>query len=106
MNRAPLVLCRATAVERSLAHSETTTLIALRRHPDLVLHTFRCAALPKRTCRTIDMCQEAHVTVIDKQLNAMVKKLDDRFAEMVGQGTACLRLMHSAEMNSAKAYGR
>lgn len=52
------------------------------------------------------MCQEAHVTVIDKQLNAMVKKLDDRFAEMVGQGTACLRLMHSAEMNSAKAYGR
>ncbi|CAN0210453.1 unnamed protein product, partial [Ectocarpus sp. 4 AP-2014] len=56
--------------------------------------------------RTIDMCQEAHVTVIDKQLNAMVKKLDDRFAEMVGQGTACLRLMHSAEMNSVKAYGR
>ncbi|CAM9625787.1 unnamed protein product, partial [Hapterophycus canaliculatus] len=56
--------------------------------------------------RTIDMCQEAHVTVIDKQLNAMVKKLDDRFAEMVGQGTACLRLMNSAETNSASAYGR
>ncbi|CAB1111565.1 unnamed protein product [Ectocarpus sp. CCAP 1310/34] len=56
--------------------------------------------------RTIDMCQEAHVTVIDNQLNAMVKKLDERFAEMVGQGTACLRLMHSAEMNSVKAYGR
>lgn len=52
------------------------------------------------------MCHEAHVTVIDKQLNAMVKKLDDRFAEMVGQGTACLRLMHSAETNSTLAYSR
>ncbi|CAM9179397.1 unnamed protein product [Scytosiphon promiscuus] len=56
--------------------------------------------------RTIDMCQEAHVKVIDKQLNAMVKKLDDRFAEMVGQGTACLRMMNSAETNSASAYAR
>lgn len=52
------------------------------------------------------MCHEAHVTVIDRKLNAMVKKLDDRFAEMVGQGTACLRLMHSAETNSALAYAR
>lgn len=52
------------------------------------------------------MCHEVHVTVIDKQLNAMVKKLDDRFADMVGQGTACLRLMHSAEANSSTAYAR
>eukprot|EP00752_Nemacystus_decipiens_P005662 g5124.t1 len=56
--------------------------------------------------RMVDFCHEAHVTVIDKQLNAMVKKLDDRFAEMVGQGTACLRLMHQAETNSTLAYTR
>lgn len=55
---------------------------------------------------TLDMVDEAKVTVIEKKLNAMVQSLDDRFSAMVGQGTACLRLMHAAEANSKNAYTR
>lgn len=61
---------------------------------------------PPRSPSTLDMCDEAHVNVIAKQLKVMVKSLDDRFSEMVGQGTACLKIMHAAEENSKKAYSR
>lgn len=56
--------------------------------------------------RTLDMCDMAAVSVVEKSLKGVVKALDDRFSEMVGKGTACLRLMHSAETNSTKAHAR
>lgn len=56
--------------------------------------------------RFLDVCEEASVNVVQKRLKAMVKSLDDQFSEMVGQGTACLRLMHAAETNSGNAFAR
>eukprot|EP00904_Undaria_pinnatifida_P012978 jgi/Undpi1/8810/HiC_scaffold_25.g11272.m1 len=56
--------------------------------------------------RTLDMCDTAAINVVEKQLKGTVKALDDRFSDMVGKGTACLRLMNSAETNSSKAHAR
>ena len=52
------------------------------------------------------MIDEAKVNVIDKRLSTMIKNMDDCFSGMVGQGDACLKLMHNAETNTAKAYAR